>query len=242
MASFVEVLGECATVFQNTPLLYVYCISKEDFPVCPLGLPCVDLVCRQVHLTDPREQDSPNYECALIWDFYIVPAPAAAVIRPREITNDEERYDTLPPVDLKTPGQCNCFVYDCQLCMVDFDQPRQDQEADAVIPLLEELLVGEDSEESDDNNEYSQQDEEETDGHEQTETQQTVKYFPIVGSNWEMRYQEGLKKCYDMQVKKQKVQLRVEHEPDNISDCNTLNLRWQLQPRSHVTLCLTCTD
>ncbi|KAL9982789.1 hypothetical protein ACROYT_G004894 [Oculina patagonica] len=175
----------------------------------------------RAQFTDPREQDSPNYECALIWDFDVVPAPATAVIRPREITNDEERYDTLPPVDLKTRGHCNCFVYDRQRCIVDFAQPPQ--EADAVIPLLEELLVGEDSEESDDNDdEYSQQDEEETDEHEQTEPQQTVEYFPIVGSNWEMRYQEGLKKCYNMQVKKQKVQLRVEHEPDNISDCNAL--------------------
>ncbi|KAL9964400.1 hypothetical protein ACROYT_G028037 [Oculina patagonica] len=279
MASFVEVLGECATVFQNTPLLYVYCICKEDFPVCPLGLPCVELVCRQVHVsfvdkmterrismvplnngrvqmedvfnnarsfalislrtscnlkfTDPREQDSPNYECALIWDFDVVPASATAVIRPREISNDEERYDTLPPVDLKTRGHCNCFVYDRQRCIVDFAQPRQ--EADAVIPLLEELLVGEDSEESDDNDdEYSQQDEEETDEHEQTEPQQTVEYFPIVGSNWEMRYQEGLKKCYNMQVKKQKVQLRVEHEPDNISDCNALKFEVLSDGQSYI--------
>ena len=56
----------------------------------------------------------------------------------------------------------------------------------------------------------------------QDQTQQTVEYFPIVGSNWEMRYQEGIQKCYDLQIKKQKVELRVEHEPDNISDCNAL--------------------
>lgn len=45
MSSFVEVNGECTTGFQNTPLLYVYCISKEDFPVCPLDFLCVDLAC-----------------------------------------------------------------------------------------------------------------------------------------------------------------------------------------------------
>ena len=48
MASFMAVDGECATVFQNSPLLYVYCVSN-DFPVRPLGLPCIDLVCRQLH-------------------------------------------------------------------------------------------------------------------------------------------------------------------------------------------------
>ncbi|KAL9976903.1 hypothetical protein ACROYT_G014245 [Oculina patagonica] len=85
--------------------------------------------------------------------------------------NDEGRYNTLPHVDLITPGQWNCFVNNCQICMVDFDQPCQDQDADAVIPLLKELLVGKDSEESNDNNEeYSQQDEEQTDLHKQTKT------------------------------------------------------------------------
>ena len=51
MASFVVVNGECATAFQNSPLLYVFCVSKEDFPTRPIGLPCVDLVCRQVHVS-----------------------------------------------------------------------------------------------------------------------------------------------------------------------------------------------
>ena len=40
-----------ATVFQNSPLLYVFCVSKENFPTRPIGLPCVDLVCRQVHVS-----------------------------------------------------------------------------------------------------------------------------------------------------------------------------------------------
>ena len=46
--------------------------------------------------------------------------------------------------------------------------------------------------------------------------QETFEYFPVVGSNWEMRYQDGLNKCYQIQVRKEKVQLRVEHEPGNI--------------------------
>ena len=46
--------------------------------------------------------------------------------------------------------------------------------------------------------------------------------FLVVGSNWEIRYQERLQKCYDLQVEKKKVELREEYEPDNISDCNSL--------------------
>ena len=51
MASFMSVTGECANVLQNFPLLFVHCVSKEDFPVRPLGLGCVHLVCRQVHVS-----------------------------------------------------------------------------------------------------------------------------------------------------------------------------------------------
>lgn len=51
MASFMVVRGERATAFQNSPLLYVFCVSKENFPTRPIGLPCVNIVCRQVHIT-----------------------------------------------------------------------------------------------------------------------------------------------------------------------------------------------
>ena len=43
MASFVTVKVKSANVFRNSRLLYVYCVSKEDFPVCPVGLGCVEL-------------------------------------------------------------------------------------------------------------------------------------------------------------------------------------------------------
>ena len=51
MASFTVVRGERATAFQKSPLLYVFCVSKEDFPTHPIGLPYVNLVCRQVHVS-----------------------------------------------------------------------------------------------------------------------------------------------------------------------------------------------
>ena len=90
---------------------------------------------------------------------------------------------------------------------------------DEVVEPLSELLIREDSLECDSGEEQS---EEETTELEEQE-QETVEYFPVVGSNWEMRYQDGLQKCYEIQqVRKQKAELRVQHEPDNISDCNAL--------------------
>ena len=51
MASFVTVRAKTANALRNDRLLHVYCVSEEDFPVCPVGLSCVDLVCRQVHVS-----------------------------------------------------------------------------------------------------------------------------------------------------------------------------------------------
>ena len=51
MASFMAVDGHCANVLRNSPLVNVHCVSKEDFIVRALGLGCIDLVCRQVHLS-----------------------------------------------------------------------------------------------------------------------------------------------------------------------------------------------
>jgi len=48
--------------------------------------------------------------------------------------------------------------------------------------------------------------------------QEIVEYFPVVRSNWEMHHQDGLNKCYKIQVRRKKVQLRVEHKPGSISD------------------------
>ena len=86
------------------------------------------------------------------------------------------------------------------------------------------MLLSQDSEESESDEErvaeFSTSITEDLD--ENVYEQETVEYFPVVGSNWEMRYQDGLNKCYQMQVRKKKVQLRVEHEPGNISDSNAL--------------------
>lgn len=99
---------------------------------------------------------------------------------------------------------------------------------DEVVESLSDLLLPQDSEESesdDERDDYStsrMEDADDGDDNVLNQESETVEYFPVVGSNWEMRYQEGLNKCYQIQVKKKKVQLRVEHEPGNISDSNAL--------------------
>ena len=172
----------------------------------------------------------------LLWDFEIIPAPAAAVVRPKAIANDK-LSETLPAVDLGMPTTCNCFDVHHRLCLVEF-QRQDDQESEDEVNPLSELLDcidsescsnGEEEDEEQGNSEQENQEEQE-----EQHQQQTVEYFAVVGSNWEKRYQDGLQKCYDIKVKKQKVNLRVEHEPDNIADCNALKFEVLCDGQWHI--------
>ena len=51
MASFNTIPGESASALQNCRMLYVHCISKENFIARPRDLSCVEFVCREVHVS-----------------------------------------------------------------------------------------------------------------------------------------------------------------------------------------------
>ena len=143
------------------------------------------------------------------------------MVRPKATTELEK---VLPPLDLEAPLTCNCFASNLRVCLVNFHPDEEQENVDEVSDQLDDLLLPQDSQESEIDDEcvaeYSTSLTEDLD--ENVHEQETVEYFPVVGSNWEMRYQDGLNKCYQIQVKKKKVQLRVEHEPGNISDSNAL--------------------
>ena len=40
-----------ATSLSDISLVYVYCVSEMDFPVSVVGIECVELICRQIHLS-----------------------------------------------------------------------------------------------------------------------------------------------------------------------------------------------
>ena len=137
-------------------------------------------------------------------------------------------------VDLGMPTTCNCFDVHHRLCLVEF-QRQDDQESEDEVNPLSELLDCIDSENcSNGEEEDEEQGNSEQENQEEQHQQQTVEYFAVVGSNWEKRYQDGLPKCYDIKVKKQKVNLRVEHEPDNIADCNALKFEVLCDGQWHI--------
>lgn len=49
--SFSTIPGESASALQNCHMLYVHCISKENFIAQPRDLSCLELVCREVHVS-----------------------------------------------------------------------------------------------------------------------------------------------------------------------------------------------
>ena len=51
MESFNTIPGESASALQNCCMLYVRCISKENFIPRPHDLSCVELVCQEVHVS-----------------------------------------------------------------------------------------------------------------------------------------------------------------------------------------------
>ena len=154
--------------------------------------------------------------------------PPAAVVRPKAITStSDELEEFLPPVDLEAPLTCNCFASNLRVCLVNFHPDAEQENVDKVVKVadqLNDLLLSQDLEESESDDErvadFSTSLTEDLD--ENVHEQETIEYFPVVGSNWEMYYQDGLNKCYQIQVRKKKIQLRVEQKPGNISDSNVL--------------------
>ena len=51
MASFNTIPGESASALQNCRMLYVHCISKENFIARRRDLSCMELVCREVQVS-----------------------------------------------------------------------------------------------------------------------------------------------------------------------------------------------
>ena len=107
------------------------------------------------------------------------------------------------------PSSCNCFDHENRLCLASFHSHRDPEDEDGeeriVDPLRDLLINSEDEEDESDSDPDSSEPEHEADTGPSTEEQEFVEYFPIVGSNWEERYQEGLNKCYELRVKKETV-------------------------------------
>ena len=50
MACF-HTLDSVASAFKSTELVYIQCVSEENFAVTVKGFTCVSLVCREIHIS-----------------------------------------------------------------------------------------------------------------------------------------------------------------------------------------------
>jgi len=57
MACFHTCLDSVASAFKSTELVYIHCISKENFAVTVKGFNCVSLVCREIHISYVESMD-----------------------------------------------------------------------------------------------------------------------------------------------------------------------------------------
>ena len=51
MAHFRTIRGKQASPLKENKLLFVHCVSKQPLVLIPDGLPCVELECREVHVS-----------------------------------------------------------------------------------------------------------------------------------------------------------------------------------------------
>ena len=51
MAHFRTIRGKQASLLKENKLLLVHCVSKQSLVLIPDGLPCVELECREVHVS-----------------------------------------------------------------------------------------------------------------------------------------------------------------------------------------------
>jgi len=57
MACFHTCLDSVASAFKSTKLVYIHCVSKENFAVAVKGFTCVSLVCREIHISYVESMD-----------------------------------------------------------------------------------------------------------------------------------------------------------------------------------------
>ena len=53
MSTFRTHPTEQADVVKNEPLYFVHCVSKDDFTVLPSSITCVEVLCREIHVSLP---------------------------------------------------------------------------------------------------------------------------------------------------------------------------------------------
>jgi len=149
----------------------------------------------------------------ILWQFSILPAPAAHAVSATP-TEEDEIYQKLPPLDPDCRLECNCFrCSTADLCLCEFTAHQDTASNDDQSDSFANLQLNDEKERVED----------------EVKTGNTVsnnnivlcsEYFKIKGSMWEDRYQKSFQKLSEARAAKQEVSFCITAEPNNIQDKN----------------------
>lgn len=156
-------------------------------------------------------------EAILVCDFDILPAPAVEFVKPVDHDGEFEEVDQfLVPVSLQQPSGCNCFMQPMKpTCLVDLLTHRVENDDD---------IPGNEGEEVEELNQLAQilNLEDEDDSEPREGYLLFVERLAVVGSWSEKVYQQALAVCSWRRCRKLPIEIKMEHEPENIKDTNAI--------------------
>lgn len=171
-------------------------------------------------------------------EFIVVPNSYTVKAKPRQDYEEEDPLPTIPWLDVLVCS-CNCSSFPRIGNIVvnanngNTENPYElelsdDCESEEDIPGDIEVSIQEsDSDEQDDNdNNYAgaAANDDNDDGNQCVEdiTEKFTEYFALKGSSYHEDCQKALKRCKQLQLSKQDIEMRVNPEPTNIRDKNAI--------------------
>ena len=177
---------------------------------------------------------------ALVVDFEVIPNSYPVKAKPKDDYDGEDPLPTAPWLDVQVCN-CNCSSYPNRGDVLvntsatheshnytessDDCQSSEESVSDGNIDLRNEDFKENDNCDDDDDNDDDDDDDSDQGDH---LPEKFTEYFALKGSSYHEDCQKALRKCKQLQLAKQQIELRVMPEPTNIRDKNAIVVEVQL--------------
>ena len=169
-------------------------------------------------------------------------------VKPTEDHDGEDPIPTAPWLDIQVcncncshfPNSGNVLVNGSNASSENLHDTGSSDDSDSEGSLSHEdtYVRNEDDDDDDDDDDDHGDDDDEDDDHDDVYDDHDVpekftEYFSLKGSSYHEDCQKALRKCKQLQLKKQHIELRVNPEPTNIRDKNAITVEVQLDGTWH---------